>query len=143
MQREKHKSGLRKQLVLFTTVLAVITYTTSAIFIYIVYPLVKESLPFGEATFNIGTLLLGVIWSGILAFFAAGFIIKPLQRLKMAALEAAQGDISQDIELPKSDNEIRSLGVAFNGMLASLRNMVKIIDENVTETNNIVDCYLK
>jgi len=141
VQEKRHyKWGLRKQLVLFTTILAMITYTTSAFFMYVLYPMVIDFIEVGEISFTIITLTLGVIWSGILAFFAAGFIIKPLKKLEVVALQAAQGDISEDIELAKSDNEIRSLGIAFNQMLFSLREMVHHIDDNFKETNKKVMC---
>lgn len=139
MQAKRHyKWGLRKQLVLFTTTLAIITYTTSGFFIYILYPFVKDIVGLGELTFTIVTFMLGIIWSGILAFIAAGVIINPLQRLEKVALKAAEGDISEDIQLAKSDNEIRSLGIAFNQMLMNLREMVHHIDENFKETNDKV-----
>lgn len=91
-----------------------------------------------EALFTIATLSLGIIWSGILAFFAAGFITKPLKKIELAALKAASGDIKEDAEIPKSDDEIRSLGIAFNHMLKSLREMVQNIEENFKATNEKV-----
>src|SRR3954466_16357500 len=134
VQKKKHyKWGIRKQLVFFTTILAIITYTTSAFFIYGIFPFVKDLIGVGEVTFTIVTLLLGIIWSGILAFFAARFIIKPLQRLEKVVIHAASGDISKEVEIPKADNEIRSLALAFNTMLSNIRNMVQHIDENFTQ----------
>ena len=139
MQEKQHyKWGLRKQLVIFTTALALITYTTSGFFIYIIYPFVTDYIQIGEMTFTLITLLLGIIWSGILAFFAARFIIKPLQRLEKVVIHAASGDISKEVEIPKADNEIRSLALAFNTMLSNIRNMVQHIDENFTQTNEKV-----
>lgn len=134
--KRKYKFGLRKKLVFFTTILAFITYSTSEIFIYFIYPFISKYIQ--EGSFTLITLLLGVIWSGILAFFAASFIVKPLQKLEAVALKAADGDISQDVELSKSDDEMRSLGNAFNHMLENLREMVNKIDENFIETNNKV-----
>ncbi|MDD9310013.1 methyl-accepting chemotaxis protein [Cytobacillus firmus] len=137
-EKKGYKFGLRKKLVLFITSLAIITYTTSAVFLYFLFPSIEEALPFGEAVFTILTLGMGIFWSGVLAFFAAGFIIKPLQKLEKTALMAANGDIGQDAELSKSDDEIRSLGIAFNHMLFNLRDMVQKIDENFKETNEKV-----
>ncbi|MCM3391693.1 methyl-accepting chemotaxis protein [Cytobacillus oceanisediminis] len=137
-EKKGYKFGLRKKLVFFITSLAIITYTTSAIFLYFLFPGIEEMLPFGEAVFTIITLGMGIFWSGVLAFFAAGFIIKPLQKLEKTALMAANGDIGQDAELSKSDDEIRSLGIAFNHMLFNLRDMVHKIDENFRETNEKV-----
>ncbi|RTR33004.1 methyl-accepting chemotaxis protein [Robertmurraya yapensis] len=136
--KKKYKFSLRKKLALFITILAIITYTTSGLFIYFLYPMVKDFLPFSEFTFTILTLVLGIVWSGILAAVAAGFIIKPLQKLEKVALKAAHGDISTEAELSKSDDEIRSLGIAFNHMLLNLKDMVQKIDENFRETNQKV-----
>lgn len=139
MEKKKgYKFGLRKKLVLFITTLAVITYGTSAFFIYFIYPTFRSYIPLGEVSFTIITLLLGVIWSGILAFAAAGVIIHPLQKLEKVVLRAAEGDIREDAAVSNSDDEIRSLGIAFNHMLLNLREMVQRIDENFTATNQNV-----
>ena len=50
-------------------------------------------------------MLLGVVWSGILAYGAAVFLIKPLRKLEEAARKAAEGDIREDVPLPKTDWE--------------------------------------
>ena len=73
------------------------------------------------------------------SLFCAALIVKPLQKLEVVALQAAQGDISENIELAKADNEIRSLGMAFNQMLENLRDMVHHIDDNFKETNKKVE----
>lgn len=135
--KKKFRFGLRKKLVFFITIVALVTYSTSGIFIYMLYPMFFDNL--NEALFTILTLVAGIIWSGILAFFAAGFIIKPLQKLEEVANNAAEGNIKQDLELSKSDDEIRSLGITFNRMLANLRLMVQSIEENFQETNNKVN----
>jgi methyl-accepting chemotaxis protein len=137
-KERRYKSGLRKKLVFFITILALVTYSTSAFFIYFIKPTFAPDV--NELLFTSVTLGMGVFWSGVLAFFAAGFIVKPLQRLEQAALKAAEGDIAVEVEVPKSDDEIRSLGLAFNRMLHNLRDMVSSIEENFTKTNsNVVD----
>ncbi|MEH6943427.1 methyl-accepting chemotaxis protein [Bacillus sp. JJ722] len=128
--------GLRKKLVFFITIVALVTYSTSGVFIYALYPMFFSGI--NEVLFTTTTLMAGIIWSGILAFFAAGLIIKPLQRLEEVAINAAEGNIKQDLEISKSDDEIRSLGITFNHMLSNLRVMVQSIDENFQETNNKV-----
>ncbi|MGD7022882.1 methyl-accepting chemotaxis protein [Rossellomorea vietnamensis] len=135
-EKKNYKFGLRKKLVLFITLLAVITYSTSALFIYYIRPTFAAGM--NEAVFTTATLAMGIFWSGVLAFFVAGFITKPLQNLEKAAIEASRGNIHDDVKLPKSDDEIRSLGTAFNDMLANLREMVQNIDENFNKTNNTV-----
>jgi methyl-accepting chemotaxis protein len=137
-KERRYKSGLRKKLVFFITILALVTYSTSAFFIYFIKPTFAPDV--NELLFTSVTLGMGVFWSGVLAFFAAGFIVKPLQRLEQAALKAAEGDIAVEVEVPNSDDEIRSLGLAFNRMLHNLRDMVSSIEENFTKTNsNVVD----
>lgn len=136
--KKHYKFGLRIKLVLFTTILAIITYSCSAFCIYVVYPAFEESIPIGQKSFTIITLLLGVIWSGILAYIFAVFIIRPLKKLEEVALRAANGDIGVEVEVIKSDDEIRSLGIAFDQMLRNLREMVQKIDTNFHETNEKV-----
>ncbi|WP_409296092.1 methyl-accepting chemotaxis protein [Peribacillus sp. SCS-26] len=136
LAKKRYKFGLRKKLVILTTLLAIVTYTTSAVFIFAVHPFVSSYI--SKELFIPITLALGIGWSGVLAFFAAGFLTKPLHALEAAALKAAEGDLSEDLKLAKSDDEIRSLGTAFNHMLGSLREMVQKIDQNFNETNEKV-----
>ncbi len=135
-ERKAFSFGLRTQLMLFTTVLALITYSTSIFFIYVIYDYFQSYV--SQTTYNIIVMLLGVVWSGILAYGAAIFLIKPLRKLEEAARKAAEGDIREDVPLPKTDDEIKSLSVAFNMMLGNLRGMVKNIDTTFSYTNNQV-----
>ncbi|MFK4378800.1 methyl-accepting chemotaxis protein [Bacillus sp. RC218] len=135
-ERKTFSFGLRIQLMLFTTVLAFITYSTSLIFIYVIYDYFQSYV--SQTVYNIIVMLLGVVWSGILAYGAAIFLIKPLRKLEEAARKAAEGDIREDVPLPKTDDEIKSLSVAFNMMLENLRGMVKNIDTTFSYTNNQV-----
>jgi methyl-accepting chemotaxis protein len=134
--KQRYRFSLRLKIVAFTTVLAIITYSTSAFFIYVLYDLFFTSM--NKSVFTIIILLLGIIWSGLLAYMASGLIVKPLHRLEQAAIKAASGQINEDVPLPKSDDEIRSLGIAFNEMLRSLRTIVKNIEDNFSRTNEKV-----
>lgn len=78
----KHSFGLRKQLVLFVSILAIITYSTSLIFIEYIQPQFFPNI--NRVIFEIITYALGIIWSGILAAAFSSFIIKPLQNLEAA-----------------------------------------------------------
>ncbi|HFU7088478.1 TPA: methyl-accepting chemotaxis protein [Bacillus cereus] len=135
-ERKTFSFGLRTQLMLFTTVLAFITYSTSIFFIYVIYDYFQSYV--SQTVYNIIVMLLGVVWSGILAYGAAVFLIKPLRKLEEAARKAAEGNIREDVPLPKADDEIKSLSVAFNMMLGNLRGMVKNIDTTFSYTNNQV-----
>jgi methyl-accepting chemotaxis protein len=134
--KQKYRFSLRLKIVAFTTVLAIITYSTSAFFIYVLYDLFFTAM--NKSAFTIIILSLGIIWSGLLAYMASGLIVKPLHRLEQAAIKAASGQINEDVPLPKSDDEIRSLGLAFNEMLRSLRTIVKNIEDNFSRTNEKV-----
>lgn len=136
--KASYRFSLQKKLVLFTIILALITYSCSALFIYIVYDYIKAYWHVSSEVFMILTLLAGVIWSGILAFFAARVITKPLERLEEAASEAANGNLQQTIQIPSSDDEIRSLSIAFAQMFKSIQGMVNNMNGNVAQTNDIV-----
>ncbi|HEX5565138.1 MAG TPA: methyl-accepting chemotaxis protein, partial [Sporosarcina sp.] len=133
----KKKFGLRKKLVLFVTVLAVVTYSTSALFINYIRPeFFPDVQPF---VFEIITYALGILWSGILAALFSTILTKPLQNLEKAAIEVADGKIGTDIALPKSSDEIRSVAEAFQQLVVNLRTIVTEIETNFEKTAQTVD----
>ena len=136
--RRKHRFSLRLKLVLFTTVLALITYATSAVFIYLVADFVQSFVEVSDNVYIIIILLMGVFWSGVLAYFAARIITKPLQKLEDVATRAAEGDLNQSLDIAKSDDEIRSLGIAFTVMLDNLKNMINNIESHFDNTNRTI-----
>jgi methyl-accepting chemotaxis protein len=138
MDKKRYTFGIRKKLVLLITVLGIITYSMSGFFIYVLYPLFFENV-INETVFTIITLALGATWMGILAYCAAIFVVKPLENLEEAALRAADGDLSSNVRVSKSDDEIRAVGLAFNKMLEHTRNIVKHIDRNFQATNEKVE----
>ncbi|RKQ34383.1 methyl-accepting chemotaxis protein [Oceanobacillus halophilus] len=137
MQR-KYRFSLRVKLVFFTTILALITYGTSAFFLYVLYDYIQEYIQIPFEWYTILTLLGGIFWSGLLAFFAAFVITKPLEKLTEIASKAAEGNLNQTVEIPKSDDEIRALTVSVETMLKNINNMVHDIDENFKSTNQAV-----
>ncbi|MDY0394239.1 methyl-accepting chemotaxis protein [Virgibacillus halophilus] len=138
MEKKRYRFSLRVKLVMFTTILATITYSTSALFLYIVFDYVREYLHISLTLFTILTLLLGIIWSGILAYVAAGFITKRLVTLEKAAAKAADGYLNQPIDVKGTDDEIHALAVSFDAMLGNLRTMVRNIDSHFELTNEAV-----
>lgn len=130
--------GLRWKLVLLVTVLAIITYSISGLFIYVIYDVVKESLGISEFLFTIMTLGLGIFWSGVLAYFLARIITKPLENLEKVTAKAADGDLNQEVAIPKSNDEIKALSIAVNTMLGNLKSMVHNIDRHFEATNQTV-----
>lgn len=117
---------------------ASITYATSAFFIFYLSEVLGSSLGINEDIFTIITLFLGVLWCGILGYLGAALITKPLTKLEAASRKVANGDISVDVEVTKSDDEIRALGLAYQDMVFNLRNMVSDIGTNFQLTNEKV-----
>ncbi|ALC86552.1 MULTISPECIES: HAMP domain-containing methyl-accepting chemotaxis protein [Bacillaceae] len=136
-KKKKYAFGIQKKIVLFVTVLALITYTTSAIFINFIQPLIFDTTT-KSVPFEIAMYALGILWSGILAYFFSGLLIKPLFNLEKVANLASEGKIGVDVEVPKSKDEIQSVAVAFQAMLVNLREMVQGIEKNFEKTNNTV-----
>lgn len=136
--RRKYRFSLRLKLVLFITILAMITYGTSAFFIYILYDYVRMYIQIPLHWYTILTLFGGVFWSGLLAFFAAFLITKPLEKLSEIASEAANGNLNQEVPIPSSDDEIRDLSVSVNTMLKNLNQIVLDINQNFQYTNEAV-----
>lgn len=111
---KKGGKSLRFKLVIFTTLLAMITYSTSALFIYFLQGFINEFVEIPESWYVLGILLLGIIWSGILAFAAGGFITRPLVTLKNAATKVAEGDLQHEMDTTDAkDDEIGALTIAF------------------------------
>lgn len=138
MGRRKYRFSIRLKLVVFVSILALITYSVTGLFISVVYDYVNLSWEISERTFIFMTLFLGIFWTAILAYFSAKFITKPLQKLEKVAERVAEGDLSQTIDIPKSDDEIRSLSIAFEAMLKNLINMVDNINSHFNQTHQSV-----
>lgn len=131
------KFGLRQKIVLFVTVLAIVTYTMSGIFINIVQPQFFPNV--STSGFALMTYAAGVFWSGVLAFAFSTILTKHLQKLEIAAIRVAKGEIGKDIELPNSSDEIRSVAEAFQQMVLNLREIVGQIETNFEQTARTVD----
>ncbi|HLS06877.1 MAG TPA: methyl-accepting chemotaxis protein [Bacillota bacterium] len=136
--KKRHRFGLRMKLVLFTTIVAIITYSFSGLFIYVIYDYVQQFWNISQEWFIVITLLKGIFWTGVLAFIVAGYIAKPLETLEDVASKAAEGDLDQTVPIPASDDEIRALSIAFNTMLTSLKTMVHNIDDHFKHANESI-----
>ena len=136
MEAKGRMFNLRKKLVLFVGVLALVTYSTSFVFNEFIQPTFFSSVD--RKLFEIITYSLGIAWSCILAAIFSSVIIKPLQLLEKTAVRVAEGKIGQDVEMPKTNDEIRSVAEAFQLMLVNLRGMVEGIDQNFQMTNETI-----
>lgn len=128
----KKTFSIRWKLVLFVGVLAIVTYSTSFVFIRFLHPYFfsQFSIFSNKLIFEIITYLLGITWSCILAAVCSVVLTKPLEKLEKTATRVAEGKIGQDVEMPKTHDEIRSVAEAFQLMLQNLRQMVESIDVN-------------
>ncbi|WP_153730361.1 methyl-accepting chemotaxis protein [Sporosarcina obsidiansis] len=135
------KVGLRKKFVYFIVILAIITYSTSAVFINWVQPTFFPNVqPF---VFQLITYAMGIMWSGILAALFSVILTKPLQRLETAAMKVADGKIGSDIKLSNSSDEIHSVAKAFQQVVLNLRSIIEQIESNFQTTVQSVDALTK
>lgn len=132
----KKQFGLRRKLVLFVSILAFVTYTVSFTFIEFLQPSFFPNA--NTKLFQVITYLLGIIWSGILAGIFSAILVKPLEKLEHTASRVAEGKIGQDVQMPRTNDEIRSVAEAFQLMVLNLRQMVESIDQNFQQTNQSI-----
>lgn len=128
--------NLRTKIVLFVGILALVTYSSSFLFIEYIQPTLFSSI--NPNVFEIITYCLGIAWSCILAAIFSVIIVKPLQKLEQTATRVAQGKIGQDVDMPKTNDEIRAVAQAFQLMLVNLRGMVDGIEDNFQKTNDMI-----
>lgn len=132
-EKKTRRFGLEKKLIFGIVLISLITYGVSGLFLFVIKDMFFEDM--NEIAFVSMTFGMGVMWMGILGWIAARILIKPLRRLTDTARLAAQGDLSQEALVNKSNDEIRDLGIAFNQMIVNLRKMVGEIDANFDQTN--------
>ncbi|SOB90017.1 methyl-accepting chemotaxis protein [Ureibacillus xyleni] len=130
--------NLRRKLVLFVGVLALITYSTSFIFIHYLHPMFFSKIIPNLIVFEFLTYALGILWSSILAAIFSVILVKPLQNLEETATLVAEGKIGRDVEIRNSRDEIQSVAEAFQLMLTNLRQMVDSIEGNFKKTNETI-----
>lgn len=138
MDETAYGFSITKKMVLGISVVAIITYTTSGFFIFYLYDMIGSELGLNENVFMILTLTLGVGWSGFLGYLGSKVIVKPLRKIEAAAKKVAQGDIRDKVDVPKSDDELRGLAIAYNEMIDSLGVMISDVNETFEQTNQRV-----
>ncbi|MDF2540502.1 MAG: methyl-accepting chemotaxis protein [Herbinix sp.] len=75
-----------------------------------------------------------VISAGLLAFFFSRSISKPLKRLSKTAAAIASGDLTMDIKVTKSKDEIGKLSSDFSDMLHNLRSLITEVNDMSANT---------
>lgn len=124
--------GLVRKIVIGISCVSIVTYGCSAFFIFYLKDWIAPGMP--DWSYLSVILCLGVLWSGILGWLGAAWLIKPLRRLTEAANEAAGGNLKVEIPLHPHQDEIRQLGLSFEKMIHGLRQMIHDVAENVAFT---------
>ncbi|MBP1934014.1 methyl-accepting chemotaxis protein [Ammoniphilus resinae] len=135
--KKKHRFGLQKKIVLGIALLSAVTYGTS--FAILTFLSDYFSSYFSAGVFQGIVLLLGVLWSSLFGWIAARMITKPIIQLEKSAEQAATGDLRVKVAIPKGEDELRSLAIAFERMLNNLQQMVRDIEENFHHTGQNVE----
>ncbi len=135
-QENQVKYSLIKKIVVGITVLSLITYGTSGVFILYISDYFP-SIPF--EWFVAFTLGLGIVWSIILGFIAARTITKPLVELEKTVRVAATGDLRNYAAVKQTKDELSALGNAFNQMIDNLKGIVSDINSSFEITNGHVE----
>jgi methyl-accepting chemotaxis protein len=126
-----------RKLVLGITCVSMVTYGTSAFFIFVLKPYLAPQMP--DLWYVIGVLALGVFWTGFLGWLAALQLVRPLRRLTKVMNVAAGGDLRVEIPDYRSNDEIGELTVSFRTMVGSLRDTIKDVAYSVKLTSNQAD----
>lgn len=131
------KRSLVFKLVLGILLVSLMTYGTSAFFIFYLKPILAPDM--SDWIYVSGVLILGVLWTGILGWIAARLIIQPLLRLTRIIDEVAQGNLNVTIPGYRAQDEIGRLHQSFAIMLENLRKMIADVSDNVSVTDRGVE----
>ncbi len=129
--------SLVKKIVLGISIVAVVTYGTSAFCIFVLKDLIAPDM--NSLLYSIITLALGIFWTGFLGWLTARLLVKPLNALHAAAVKASKGNLSTSVDIPQSKDELMQVSTSFNEMLTSLRSIVIDIDGHSSATSKEVE----
>jgi len=122
--------SLVKKIVIGISAVATITYGTSAFFIFVLKDHIAPQM--NDWLYTVLTLAMGVFWTGLLGWLTARWLVRPLNALHQAAEVAAQGNLTAEVSIPHSQDELMRLSASFNEMLTSLRGIVRDINGHST-----------
>lgn len=131
--------GIQAQFTLVTSVVAVITYATSGVFIFVFYDWFGSKMGISEPVWIISTLLLGIIWSGILSYISGRWISIQLKQLEKITAEISKGNLNVTIPELTACREVHSLSKTVSLLEKNLNRTVGAVDQTIAETNQQVD----
>ncbi|MGZ9585439.1 methyl-accepting chemotaxis protein [Paenibacillus marinisediminis] len=126
------KFGLQMKMVLGMLGVSIVTYGTSAFFIFVLKPYLAPNM--NEITYGVLIFMLGIFWTCFLGWLAARFIVKPLMALTKAAHDAAQGKLQVEIPKYPFHDEIQVLIQAFSTMISNLQHMINEMKSSIEIT---------
>ncbi len=131
------KLSLGSKLVASFIAVSIITYGTSAFFIFYL----KSYLASGMADWMYVSivLLLGITWSGILGFVISRFLTRPIVQLSKIAEHVSAGDLTVEIPERREEDEIKVLNDAFRMMVINIKDIVGDIARNTSTTSSNAD----
>lgn len=127
------KFGLVRKLVFGISGVSIVTFGTSAFFIFVLKPWIAPNM--ADWLYVSGVLLLGILWTSFLGWLAAQYIIRPLLRLAAVVDEAATGNLNVTIPEYRSDDEIRLLHQSFRTMVGNLKQIIAELKASVSVTD--------
>lgn len=130
-------NSLVRKLVIGIMIVSLTTYSTSALFIFVLKPMLAPNM--NEWVYIGGVLGLGIIWTGLLGWLAAILIIRPLTRLTKVVDTVASGNLDVHISSYRSQDEIGTLNRSFQTMLANIRQMIGSVSESAAVTDQGVN----
>ncbi|WCT57666.1 methyl-accepting chemotaxis protein [Paenibacillus kyungheensis] len=128
------KLSLGSKLVLSFIGVSIITYGTSAFFIFYLKAYLATAM--SDWLYVSIILLMGITWSGILGFVISKFLTKPIVNLSKAAKRVSDGDLMVDIPERREEDEIKVLNDAFRVMVTNIKDIINDISNNTTTTSH-------
>lgn len=129
--------SIAKKITLGCLAVSVITYGTSAFFIFVLQPYFEHW--FSSTAFTLLTFAGGIFWTVLLGFLSARWFIGPLLAVSDAAGKVSRGNLSVEVKELRSRDEIGQLVNGFRDMLESLKSMIRDIAKNSDVTNKSVE----
>ncbi|HUP46444.1 MAG TPA: HAMP domain-containing methyl-accepting chemotaxis protein [Thermoanaerobaculia bacterium] len=87
---------------------------------------------------TVATVLAALALSIALGYLAASFFIRPILAMAGTAKQIAQGDLTQRVAVPSSD-EVGTLAEAFNSMSANLERTVRSVMQSQAKLKSVVE----
>ncbi|MCF7756257.1 methyl-accepting chemotaxis protein [Paenibacillus xylanexedens] len=113
--------------------ISIITYGTSGFFIFFVKDWITLDIP--NWVYISIILIMGVCWNGILGWFASRWLTRPIVHLSRAAQQVSAGDLTTEIPMRRTQDELTVLYDAFRAMVSNLRSIVNDIADSTRTTS--------